>query len=446
MAGGSTAKKPKRKQLSVQNENDREKNKFDNGSKNNSDSNSEEDVDYGKRKTMDDTLTEVLMNMQKFDYDMFEMKDKYDEAITKIKSLEDTVECLQDKLKEEQNKTSLLIAKNNDLEQYSRRHNIRVFGISDSGRETAEKSEKLVTDLIKNKLSLNITPNQVQVAHRAGKFQPGGTRSIIMQFVSRKDKQQVMSVRKKLKGSGISIAEDLTPVNVRRLSDIKKLEIVQEAWSSQGKLFAKKADQPEVVKEIPSQLPINENIFDRHTARGQQQQQPPQSSRASASAASATTTAAAYTSVSVTTTTAASEGGAVTSSQTTSLLPGPVTSSITNAIPTVTSLASSSMTSSQTAMSSKTQMQPSVKSASGSADKTKSRHDNTPASDTDMDTSVTCEKPTPRGSSTPKTQIQLRLEDMALLNQTITYLENQSQSVKKKINDPLFIIDINYVV
>ena len=83
-----------------------------------------------------------------------------------------------------------------------------------------------------------------------------------MQFVSRKGKQDVMRVRKNLKGSGITIAEDLTPVNVRRLNELKRLDIVKEAWSSQGKLFAKKVGQHEFVKEIPSQQPINENIFE----------------------------------------------------------------------------------------------------------------------------------------------------------------------------------------
>ena len=397
MPGGSASKKRSKKQKYKQNQlniNNENSNHYNDNNSNNS-------WEESKKRKLDETLTEMQMNMQKFEFDLFELKDKYDESVKRTESLEETVESLKEKLKLEEYKNSILMARNNDLEQYSRRNNIRVFGIVDSERETADKSEKLVTDLLKKKLSIDIAPSKIQIAHRAGKFTSGGNRSIIMQFVNRKEKQNIMKVRKNLKGTGISIAEDLTPLNVRRLSDLKKLDAVESAWSSQGKLFAKKSGRPEMVREIASHMLINENIFDPNQARSLRQQTLPQSSGASPSATSAKTTATTNASVAATTTTAASTSGPATSSQTTSSQSGSATTSLT------TSLASGPVTSSQTMKSSKNQSKhPSVKSASDSSDK----------NPTDMDTSEFCEKPTPKDSSTPKTRIQLRLEDMAQLN------------------------------
>ena len=436
---GSSAQKPSKKKKTAENQLNSETSNFN-------DNNSFVAGEDRNKRKMDDTLTELQLNQQKFDYDLFELKDRYEESIKRIEALEESVEGLKDKLKQEEYKTSILMAKNNDLEQYSRRNNIRVFGIDDSDRETAEKSEKHVTDLLRQKLSVDLAPSQIQVAHRAGKFNPGANRSIIMQLVNRKDKQNIMQVRRKLKGSGFTIAEDLTPINVRRLSDLKKLDVVENSWSSQGKLFVQKTGRPDIVREIPSDMPINENIFDHKRPRGPLQQPLQQIAGTSASASSATTSeTATNASIVVTTTTtaasvagqvtslqtsasssrpvtssqqAASSLGSVTSSNTTTTSSGPVTSSLK------TSLASGPVTSSQATKSSKAPAkQPSVTPASDSSDKNRQRHNKSPP--TDMDTSEIRDKPTPKDTSTPKTHIQLRLEDLAQLNQTIAFLENK---------------------
>ena len=61
---------------------------------------------------------------------------------------------------------------------------------------------------------------------------------IIVQFVSRELKLDVMKRRQSLKGSGIVITDDLCLDIVQTLSRLKALSTVTKSWSWDGKLFA----------------------------------------------------------------------------------------------------------------------------------------------------------------------------------------------------------------
>ena len=100
---GSSAQKPSKKKKSSQNQLNSENSNFN-------DNNSFVAGEERNKRKMDDTLTELQLNQQKFDYDLFELKDRYDESIKRIESLEETVAGLLDKLKQEEYKTSILLA------------------------------------------------------------------------------------------------------------------------------------------------------------------------------------------------------------------------------------------------------------------------------------------------------------------------------------------------
>ena len=127
-----------------------------------------------------------------------------------------------------------------DLEQYGRRNNVRIFGLKEITHEKdSSQTEEAVIRLFKEKLSVTTTPQQIEVAHRIGKQSSGRTRQIIVRFVSRKDCGRVLAARKALKGSGITIAEDLTEKNAKWLHSVKKREDVVAAWTKNGKCFYK---------------------------------------------------------------------------------------------------------------------------------------------------------------------------------------------------------------
>ncbi|GFS14171.1 hypothetical protein ElyMa_001417100 [Elysia marginata] len=98
----------------------------------------------------------------------------------------------------------------NELNQYSRRCNVRVFRVRDNSSERREKSTELVRSIIKNKLKLNLADSDIDKARPLGKFRASADRAIRVRFNSHSTAEQVLFKRRALEGTGITIAEDLT--------------------------------------------------------------------------------------------------------------------------------------------------------------------------------------------------------------------------------------------
>ena len=106
-----------------------------------------------------------------------------------------------------------------DLEDRSRRDNLRIDGIAEVENETWEQTEEILHNLFKEKLELeNIS---VERAHRVGNKGKNDKRTIVLKLASFKDKLKIISEARKLKGTNISINEDYSK---------ETLEIRKEKW------------------------------------------------------------------------------------------------------------------------------------------------------------------------------------------------------------------------
>ena len=113
----------------------------------------------------------------------------------------------------------------NNLEQYGRRNNLRIYGIQENNTEDAETTADVVVQTLNNKIeNLNLAKQQIDISHRMGKQTNanGKHRQIIVKFVSRMTREKIMSRKKQLKGTNIFIGEDLTRLNNRVLTSIHK--------------------------------------------------------------------------------------------------------------------------------------------------------------------------------------------------------------------------------
>ena len=118
-------------------------------------------------------------------------------------------------------------------EQYSRKSNMRVFGMK---QVRGEDCKTIITQILQNRLGQKVQTGDIVCAHRIpGKTMPP---PIIVQFSSRELKLDTMKRRRTLKGSGIVIADDLCVDIVQTLSRLKALPTVTKSWSWDGKLFA----------------------------------------------------------------------------------------------------------------------------------------------------------------------------------------------------------------
>ena len=141
-------------------------------------------------------------------------------------------------------KNENLIKQNvNELEQYQRRNNIRISGIKDREDERTcfQTMDVVCLELNKRMTDFHLTPNDIDIAHRLGKYKHGINRNIIVRFVSRATKIRVFKHRKELKAVDVYVNEDLTKLNQDVLTSVrvKRKDIIEQAWTFEGKVYAK---------------------------------------------------------------------------------------------------------------------------------------------------------------------------------------------------------------
>lgn len=157
-----------------------------------------------------------------------------EEVHKKMKDMEEEIKQLRQGIEKEKAKTSMLENKIDEIEQYGRRQNLRIFGIDEKKNEN---TEELVLNIFNNKMGINIQPHMIQRSHRVGKPAPNKNRAIIIKFQSYKDRNLVYRNKKNLKGSIISIKEDLTPQRQRLLKEALTILDKKHIWTIDGNIF-----------------------------------------------------------------------------------------------------------------------------------------------------------------------------------------------------------------
>ena len=97
-----------------------------------------------------------------------------------------------------------------DLEDRSRRNNLRVLGIKEDPRESWEECENKIYDLLEEKLEMETSNITIERAHRVGEKSNYKERAIVVQFSFYKDKVNILRNCKELKGTKISTFEDFS--------------------------------------------------------------------------------------------------------------------------------------------------------------------------------------------------------------------------------------------
>ena len=97
-----------------------------------------------------------------------------------------------------------------DLEDRSRRNNLRINGIKEGKDETWEECEERVNCSLEEKLDMDTSEIWIERAHRVGKKKRGQERQIAVQFNSYKNKLDILRNCKKLKGTNFSIYENFS--------------------------------------------------------------------------------------------------------------------------------------------------------------------------------------------------------------------------------------------
>src|SRR5690606_16723040 len=110
-----------------------------------------------------------------------------------------------------------------EMEQYGRRNSIRIFGIPETvqGLNAREDTTEAVCQTLTSTLGLSVSPNEIDISHRIGSADGDRPRPIIVKFVRREKRLEVLRNRKKLAGTPVSIDVDLTKERARLLKRAK---------------------------------------------------------------------------------------------------------------------------------------------------------------------------------------------------------------------------------
>lgn len=122
--------------------------------------------------------------------------------------------------------TDPIMARCDDLEQYSCRNNIRIIGVPEMAEEN--------TDLMKQKLGVELKENDICQTHRIGRKKPGQQRQIIVKLTRHNIKSTIMRRKKVLReaGSDVKIQEDLTHGRLDAIKELNKhKENIHTLWT-----------------------------------------------------------------------------------------------------------------------------------------------------------------------------------------------------------------------
>ena len=91
---------------------------------------------------------------------------------------------------------------------------------------------------VATKVGVEVQDQDIDRSHRLGAPKPGRPRPIIVKFTRYNKRSELIKSRRKLRGTGIGIQEQLTPFNQWLLGKaqelVKRCDIAKAAWSWDG--------------------------------------------------------------------------------------------------------------------------------------------------------------------------------------------------------------------
>lgn len=223
----------------------------------------------------------MATSIKKLSEEMTEIKDSLNfmsEEIRTVVKQQKTLTGLMEEIRElkiiikqRDQRIEFLEQRVDDLEQYSRAEDIIITGLEtkhrsyarvassasdqqgeDAPSEELHTLEEHVVQFLSNR-NIYLKSHQVSTCHTLPRKDNKTTPTIVMKFVNRKYKVEVMKQAKKLKGTGVYINEHLTKKNAeiaRNGRILRKQGKIQATWTRNGKVYIQLNGSPEQAKVV----------------------------------------------------------------------------------------------------------------------------------------------------------------------------------------------------
>ena len=143
-----------------------------------------------------------------------------------------------------------LTDKIDDLEQRSRNSCLLIHGVEE---QVGENTDSIASSIIKDRFNIPIDELDIQLSHRLGppnSKRPLRSNKIIVRFMNYKKRKEVFNSKKKLKGQGIVISENLTAIRYKIYQAAISQFDRNVVWTSDGRIFAKLNDNIVVISSL----------------------------------------------------------------------------------------------------------------------------------------------------------------------------------------------------
>ena len=141
-------------------------------------------VDRVKR----EITTEITEQMDKLESRIFELEIKNDDLYKKNENLREQIQYSREYIEDIDYGVQMALKKTNDLEQYTRKSSVRIFGLEDEKNEEIAITIAKVNNLLNDKLHMDTKESDINIAHRLGPYTNKQCRPIIVRFMSRQHK------------------------------------------------------------------------------------------------------------------------------------------------------------------------------------------------------------------------------------------------------------------
>ena len=189
------------------------------------------------------TLIKVIKNFQEKLVETFSDLKKELASYTKVQ--DDKIEELQSEVSHLKKKMASLEDKIDDQEAYERREQVVISGSGVPEFKSGENCNVLVAEILKEKLKLNLGAVDISCSHRLGgkpASQKPDRRSIIVKFVRRDHKADVLRACKAVKPTNLFVNESLTPIRQNISFALRKAKkefplLISGTTSLEGKVY-----------------------------------------------------------------------------------------------------------------------------------------------------------------------------------------------------------------
>lgn len=125
-----------------------------------------------------------------------------------------------------------------DMEQYQRRQCLRIFGVPEVENEDTD----VIAIQVAEKTGVSLQVSDIDRSHRVGKKTDDRPRAIIVKFVSYRKRSEVFRNKRLLKGSQITVREDLTSTRHKLLREAISKYGVTNVWTLDGSIIVKEGN------------------------------------------------------------------------------------------------------------------------------------------------------------------------------------------------------------